>query len=218
MTILNGECKYLWFLQPRLLKCAAFPVSNFEFQSRSFVDSEFFHSNFSIPLFYVALNVGLYYQKRYQRCFVKTLFLRIPINSQEDTCVRVSFLTSCRPATLLKKRLWHMCFPVNLLKFLRTPFCKEHLRWLLLYYLRQIHIIIIFWWFSYKQVHRPKQTSKMELLAKIVNDLQLLLTILITPSQMFDGLLNTPPKDCYWSLLINFRSSYRRCFVKKRCS
>ena len=70
-----------------------------------------------------------------------------------------------------------MCFPVNLLKFLRTPFCKEHLRWLLLYYLSQIHIIIIFWWFSYKQVHRPKQTSKMELLAKIVHDLQLLLTI-----------------------------------------
>ena len=26
------------------------------------------------------------------------------------------------PATLLKKRLWHRCFPVNFLKFLRTPF------------------------------------------------------------------------------------------------
>ena len=26
-----------------------------------------------------------------------------------------------RPATLLKKRLWHRCFPVNFAKFLGTP-------------------------------------------------------------------------------------------------
>ena len=37
-----------------------------------------------------------------------------------------------RPATLLKKRLWHRCFPMNFAKFLRTPFFTEHLRWLLL--------------------------------------------------------------------------------------
>ena len=36
------------------------------------------------------------------------------------------------PATLLKKRLWHRCFPVNITKFLRTLFLTEHLRWLLL--------------------------------------------------------------------------------------
>ena len=35
-------------------------------------------------------------------------------------------------ATLLKKRLWHRCFPVNFVEFLRTPFFAEHLRWLLL--------------------------------------------------------------------------------------
>ena len=33
-----------------------------------------------------------------------------------------------RPATLLKKSPWHSCFPVNLAKFLRTPFFTEHLR------------------------------------------------------------------------------------------
>ena len=33
-----------------------------------------------------------------------------------------------RPATLLKKRFWHWCFPVNFAKFLRTPFFTEHLR------------------------------------------------------------------------------------------
>ena len=32
-----------------------------------------------------------------------------------------------RPATLLKKRLWHRCFPVNFVKFPRTPFLTEHL-------------------------------------------------------------------------------------------
>ena len=36
------------------------------------------------------------------------------------------------PATLLKKRPWHRCFPVNFVKFLRTPFYIEHLWWLLL--------------------------------------------------------------------------------------
>ena len=34
--------------------------------------------------------------------------------------------------TLLKKRIWHRCFPVNFVKFLRTPCSVEQLRWLLL--------------------------------------------------------------------------------------
>ena len=37
-----------------------------------------------------------------------------------------------RPATLLKKRLWHRRFPVNFAKFLRAPFFIEHLWGLLL--------------------------------------------------------------------------------------
>ena len=32
-----------------------------------------------------------------------------------------------RPATLLKKRLWHNCFPLNFVKFLKTLFFTEHL-------------------------------------------------------------------------------------------
>ena len=39
---------------------------------------------------------------------------------------------SLRPATLLKKALWHRCFPVSFVKFLRIPFYIEHLWWLLL--------------------------------------------------------------------------------------
>ena len=30
-----------------------------------------------------------------------------------------------RLATLLKKRLWHRCFPMNFVKFLRTPFLQN---------------------------------------------------------------------------------------------
>ena len=37
-----------------------------------------------------------------------------------------------RPATLLKKRLWHRCFPVNFSEISKNTFFKEHLWWLLL--------------------------------------------------------------------------------------
>ena len=72
-----------------------------------------------------------------QRCSVKKVFLEISKNPQENTCDRVSFLiklqaSGLRSAPLLKKRLWHRCFPVDFTKFLRTPFFIEHLWWLLL--------------------------------------------------------------------------------------
>ena len=43
----------------------------------------------------------------------------------------IYILSGLRPATLLKKRFWHRCFPVNFAKFLRTPFLTEYFRWLL---------------------------------------------------------------------------------------
>ena len=49
----------------------------------------------------------------------------------DEEQIRVTHF-SMRPVTLLKKRLWHRCFPVNFAKFLRTPFLAEHLWWLLL--------------------------------------------------------------------------------------
>ena len=51
-----------------------------------------------------------------QTCFVKKVFLEI----------------SHRPATLLKNRLWHRCFRVNFVKFLRTAFFIEYLWWRIL--------------------------------------------------------------------------------------
>ena len=52
----------------------------------------------------------------HRRCSVRKGVLRISQNSQENTC---------EPATLLKKRLWYRCFPVNYVKFLRTPFSRN---------------------------------------------------------------------------------------------
>ena len=54
----------------------------------------------------------------------KKVILEISRNSQENTCARDSFLIKLQggPATLSKKSLWHMYFPINFAKFLRTPF------------------------------------------------------------------------------------------------
>ena len=46
-------------------------------------------------------------------------------------CKRSDLKKRLRPATLLKKRLLHRCFPVKFVKFLRTPFYIE-LFWSLL--------------------------------------------------------------------------------------
>ena len=40
--------------------------------------------------------------------------------------------TRLKPANLLKKRLYHRCFPVNFVEFLRTSFCQKTSKWLLL--------------------------------------------------------------------------------------
>ena len=57
------------------------------------------------------------------------MFLKISQISPENTSARASFLvkSGLMPATLLKKRLWHWRFPVNFVKFLRTPFYRTPL-------------------------------------------------------------------------------------------
>ena len=65
---------------------------------------------------------------------LKKVFLEFSQNSQENTCARVFFnkVTGLRSVSLLKKRLWHRCFPMNLAKFLTTPFFQNSSRRLLL--------------------------------------------------------------------------------------
>ena len=54
--------------------------------------------------------------------------------TKKHVCQSLFFINvvGLKPGILLKKRLWHTCFPVNFLKFLRTPLFIEHIRWLLL--------------------------------------------------------------------------------------
>ena len=60
------------------------------------------------------------------------MFLEILQNSQENTCTRASFLIKLQACNLIKKRVWHRCFPVKFAKFLRTPFLQNTSRRLLL--------------------------------------------------------------------------------------
>ena len=62
-----------------------------------------------------------------QRCSVKKFVLR---NFAEfigkHLCQSLFFnKVAGWPATLLKKRPWHRCFPVNFAKLLRTPFLQN---------------------------------------------------------------------------------------------
>ena len=69
------------------------------------------------------------------RCSIEKVFLEISQNSQGNTWAKGLFFNKdagLRPATFLKKRLWHRCLPIIFAKFLRTPFFKAYLRCLLL--------------------------------------------------------------------------------------
>ena len=66
----------------------------------------------------------------HQRCSVRKGVLRNFVNFTGKHLWQSLFFNKIagpRPATLLKKRLWHRCVPVNFAKFLRTPFLTEHL-------------------------------------------------------------------------------------------
>ena len=67
---------------------------------------------------------------------MKEVFLKFLQNSQENTCARVSLLIT------VKDRLWHRCLPMNFVKFSRTPFYVEHLRWLLLLMVTQAVVCV----------------------------------------------------------------------------
>ena len=77
----------------------------------------------------------------HQRCSIGKGVLKISKNSQENICASLFFnkVAGLMSATILKKRLWHRCFPVNFAKFLRTPLLQNATGQLLL----NIYIIVI---------------------------------------------------------------------------
>ena len=71
---------------------------------------------------------GQYSEAATRSVLWKKVFLEISQNSQENTCARVSFSIKLQALGLqlyLKKGLWHRCFPVNFVKYLRTPFLQN---------------------------------------------------------------------------------------------
>ena len=66
-----------------------------------------------------------------RRCSVRKAVLRnFAKFTGKHLCQSLSIhkIAEVRPATLLKKRFWHRCFPVNFAKCLRTPFLQNTFR------------------------------------------------------------------------------------------
>ena len=65
------------------------------------------------------------------KCSMKKYILRNFIKFTGKHLCQILFFNKVarllRPATLLKKRLWHKCVPANFVKFLKTSFFTEHL-------------------------------------------------------------------------------------------
>ena len=77
----------------------------------------------------------------------KKVFLEILQNSQKNTCARASFfnkVADLSPATLFKKELLRGWFPVNFVKFVRTPFLQNTSGRLLLKYKQKAMSLVIY--------------------------------------------------------------------------
>ena len=69
--------------------------------------------------------------KSLSKMFSRNTFIKKNTKSTFSRKMSISGLKYGDFSNLLKKRLWHRCFPVNFAKFLKTPFLKEHPQWLL---------------------------------------------------------------------------------------
>ena len=99
------------------------------------------------------------FRSSHQRCAVRKCVLR---NFKKFTgkhlCQSLFFnkVAGLSPANLLKKRLWHRCFSLNFLKFLRTPFLQNTSGRLLLHFFGWLLIVkasLKVWKVFIKQYH-----------------------------------------------------------------
>ena len=85
----------------------------------------------------------------HQRCSIKKGVLRnVAKFTQKHLCQNLFFnrVASLRPAILLRKTLWHRCFPVNFVKYLRTPFLQNTSGRLLPTFLRFLGCNLLDFW------------------------------------------------------------------------
>ena len=69
-----------------------------------------------------------FWKSSHRRCSIKKGVLRNFVKYIGKHLCQSSFfhkIAGLRPATLLKKKLWHRCFSVNFAKFLGTPFLQK---------------------------------------------------------------------------------------------
>ena len=90
------------------------------------------------------------------KCFIKYRSSR----SQMFFRLGVQILKVCN---FIKKRLQHRRFPVKFVKFLRTPFLAEYLRWLLLKIRHNMgfHFLRMFWVYELT-FSEPWKSSKID--------------------------------------------------------
>ena len=83
----------------------------------------------------------------HQRCsMMKGVLRNFTKFTGKHLCQSLFFnnVAGLRSSTLLKKRLSHRSFPVNFVKFLRTPFLTEQPWWQLLM-LKEFHVQMVYW-------------------------------------------------------------------------
>ena len=88
----------------------------------------------------------------HRRCSVIKGVLRNFVKFTQKHLCRVSFWIiklQAEACNLLKKRVWHTCFPVNFAKFLRKPFLQNTsgrlLLWLLKLFICSCHLVTDRW-------------------------------------------------------------------------
>ena len=86
---------------------------------------------------YGTMIVVFFFLAAIRRCSSKQLLLNLAKLTEKYLCIAQIF---CRPATSLKKRIQHKCFPASFAKFSRTAFLIEHPRQRVLFFQRKYKI------------------------------------------------------------------------------
>ena len=123
-------------------------------------------------------------------------------------CQNLSFnkVAGLRPVTLLKKRPWHWCFPMNFTKFLGTPFYIEHLWWMLLHILC-LHFLRIHHDYFFQRVFESVRAQFLS-----GNKSRLLVIYLFN----YNSSESTPCWRCNWTLFSTYSNIWDEAFLAKK--
>ena len=100
-----------------------------------------------------------------------------------------------RPATLLKKKLYHKCFPVNFLKFLRTPFSQKS----------SGQLLTLFYWTLQTLLLTVSGFQAASFLKKRFRKR----CFSVHFTKFLTSFGRTPPNDCFLSLSANCENFFR---------